>query len=242
MLLSAYLSATQRLLQNPPAASNLYAPADLTSYINTARTQLSGEAECVRSMATLPVMAATRVYPFASVVISTAGVATVINIKQAAYLVAGGQRWIRGRPFPWFMFYRLNNPVPVPGFPNEWAQYAQGTTGSIYLDPVPDGNYTLVLDCVCTPVDLVSDATVDAIPALWSDAVPYYAAYMALLSSQRTADADKMFTRYTEFVNRARRANDGSQLPQNYPQAGDPTRANKMGTGGGGAAPMVGAG
>jgi hypothetical protein len=65
----------------------------------------------------------------------------------------------------------------------------------------------------------VNDTTAEAIPYLWTDAVPYFAAYLALLSSQtgaRTADADKMMQRYTEFVERAKRAATGDVLPWQY--------------------------
>ena len=110
-----------------------------------------------------------------------------------------------------------------------WAQYSEGVLGSLYIDPIPDAIYTLNLDTVCLPVDLVDDTTPEAIPSLWNDAVPYFAAYMALLSSQRSADAEKMFGYYQTFARRARDASTPDVLKGQYPQSQDPTLGNKLG-------------
>ena len=107
-------------------------------------------------------------------------------------------------------------------------------TGSIFVDPLPDTGYVAKLDAVCYPVDLVDDTTPEAIPYPWTDAVPFFAAYYALLSSQnatRQADADRMMARYSEFVSRARRTSNASVLPMTYEQSGDPTESNKLGLG-----------
>jgi hypothetical protein len=77
----------------------------------------------------------------------------------------------------------------------------------------------------------VDDTTVEAIPELWADAIPYFAAYLALLSAQsaqRQGDANRMFERYTEFVNRARAASTPSILPGNYKQQPNITRPNQV--------------
>ena len=58
-MLTAYLTRTRQLLQNPAATVALYADADLTAYINTARSELAGETECVRDYSTLAMAAGT---------------------------------------------------------------------------------------------------------------------------------------------------------------------------------------
>src|SRR5215469_913999 len=45
-MLTAYLTQTQRLLSNP--SGSIYAPSDLTAYINQARQQIASQGECVR--------------------------------------------------------------------------------------------------------------------------------------------------------------------------------------------------
>ena len=234
-MLLAYLNATARLLQNPAAPSPLYSTADLTTYINSARGQLAGEAECIRFMGSLSLTLGTRVYPFSAIVLtggSAAGIQGVLNVRTAWYQVGNGQKWMRPRPFEWFSLYELNSPVPSSGAPQTWAQFAQGALGSIYVSPLPDGAYTLPLDCVCYPIPLVDDSTVEAIPYLWTDAVPYYAAYLALMSAQtgaRTQEALGMFKLYSEFVSRARQASTPSVLSAQYAQVPSPVRANQLG-------------
>lgn len=242
-MLTAYTTQTARLLQNPAAPTTLYTNADLTSYINTARGQLAGEGDCIRYMATIETVVGQQVYNFSAVntgVAATNGVEGVINIRQVTYNYGNGQRWIASRAWEWFMQYHLNNPVPVQGPPQVWAQYGQGAApgssgstggGSFYIDPVPDAVYTLNLDCVCYPIPLVDDTTVEAIPYLWTDAVPFYAAAYALWSSQTNArmeDAERYFNTYLKFLNRARSAANPDLLRHQYAQAGDPIQQNKI--------------
>lgn len=234
-MLSTYELRTQQLLQNPAAPISLYQTTDIDSWINQARGQLAGESESIRIMGTLPIVAGTQVYPFTAIDLGgAAGVQGVIKANAAWLTLGSGQRWMHPRGFPWFSLYQLNNPAPVQGQPRSWCQYGQGIGGTIYVADVPDTAYTINCDCVCYPEDLVDDTTPEAIPYFWTDAVPYFAAYLALLSAQslaRQADAKTMFDRYTEFVNRARRFATPATLPGIYPQQPDLTQTNQLGLG-----------
>jgi hypothetical protein len=85
------------------------------------------------------------------------------------------------------------------------------------------------VDCVCYPAALTTDTDPEAIPYPYTDSVPYYAAYLAYLSSQRAADADRMWQQYQLFSSRARQISNGSVNPGQYPQSGSPVRANQLG-------------
>lgn len=247
---SAYLIRTQDLLQNPSAPTTLYDSSSLSRWINIARGQLAGEGECIRVIGTVPTIIGQRAYNFSSLNIGTpavTGAQGVIHVRRINYGVASGQKWVTPRAWEWFDQFYMNNPVPVNGPPQRWAQLSQGSaglgsitgvgagslsSGSFYLDPPPDGIYTLYCDCVCYPQLITADTDVEAIPYLWTDAVPYFAAYLALLSSQtsaRQADAARMFEYYTTFVNRARQAANPSVLRPQYQQAADPVQAGKFG-------------
>jgi len=231
-VLAAYLTRVTQLLQNPPASTQLYATSDLTSYINTARGQLAGETECIRYAGTLTLSAGTQSYAFSAVdlgVSSTTGISGMFNTRGLTIGIASGQIWVRPRGYPYFQLYFLNNPVPSQGVPREYSQFGQGTQGSLYLAPVPDQPYVLTLDCVCKPIDLIDDTTVEAIPYPYTDCVPYYAVYLAYLSAQRSSDADEYWKQYQTFVSRARQLANGSVNPQQYPQSGNPTRSNQLG-------------
>jgi hypothetical protein len=141
------------------------------------------------------------------------------------YAVGSGTVMFAPRPWPWYQLYRMNNPVPLSGPPEEWAQYGEGVAGAFYVYPVPDAPYVLSIDCARLPVPLVNDVTAEALPALWTTPVPYYAAYLALLSSpapQAMDQAEKMFGLFQVFMKRAREYATASILPENYAQVASP--------------------
>ena len=234
-MLTSYITATQNLLQSPGAPTSLYSTSNITLWVNTARGQLAGESESVRYLGTISTVVGQRNYNFSAIntgASATNGIQGPIHVRRIMYNVGNGQQWMAPRSWPWFDLYHLNNPVPVNDTPSVWAQYAQGAGGSFYLDPAPDDTYTLNCDLVCYPIPLVDDTTVEAIPYLWTDAIPYYAAYLALLSSQtsaRQADAKRMFDMFTMFTQRARDFSNPDVNKGMYSQAGDPTAANRLG-------------
>ena len=174
----------------------------------------------------------------------------VINISNMSYVAGNGQLWMTPRPWPWFSLYNRNNATPQSGPPKEWAQYGQGAApsgvanttingGSFYVSPLPDDIYQINCNSVCYPIPLVDDTTVEALPFFWTDAVPFFAAYFALMSAQtnaRMADAAQMYKgHYNEFMDRARKQSNPSVNTWMYRQSGDPAQAVKMGAAKGGA-------
>lgn len=227
-MLTQYQQTTQLLLKDPKMERfNL---SDLTSYINTARGQIAGEAECIRANGTLAVLANVQYYPFTQITFPGApgGIAGALNVRMINFYVAGGQKSLVAREWEWFNQFVMANPVPVPAPPRVWAQYGQGVAGSIFIN-LPDYPYTLQLDTVCYPSPLAINTDPEAIPYLWTDAVPYFAAYMALLTEQDQDNAQKMFQLYRTFVDRARRAATPSVLPGQYESGPDPMMQNRLG-------------
>ena len=254
-MLNTYLTATRSLLQLPGSNSNsLYSDADLTRFINVARGQVAGEGECIWLHGTIPTVVNQDAYRFQDInvgVPATTGIQGVIKISSLHYVVGAGQLWLTPRAWPWFSLYNRNNATPVPGPPKEWAQYGQGAApsgvtntqangGSFYVSPIPDDVYTLNCNSVCYPQALALDSDVEAIPYFWTDAVPFFAAYFALMSAQtnaRMADAANMYKgHYGEFMDRARKQSNPDVLRHQYRQSGDPAQGPKMGISKGGAA------
>jgi hypothetical protein len=245
-VLTQYLTLTQQLLQNPAATSSLYPTAMLTNFINIARGQIAGEGRCVRAIGTIPTVIGQRIYAFSSITFTNTGIQGAINVRRIMYNVGLGQKWIKGKSWEWFDFQRFNNPVPTSGAPTEWAQHSAGSagtgsitgigggtmrSGSFYIDPLPDIVYTLNCDSVCYPVALATDADVEVLPYLWTDAVPYFAAYMALMSSQtstRIQQAQQLFALYEQFMNRARDFANPDLNNASFPQSQDHTMANRF--------------
>jgi hypothetical protein len=244
MALTAYETNLENLLQLPASPTTLYPTATLDGWINIARGQLAGEAECVRAIGTISTVIGQRNYNFSALSFgssATTGIQGAINVRRVTYSVASGQQWIPPREWEYFDLYHVNNPAPLQGPPVVWAQYAQGAatpatgssaTGSFWIDPPPDTVYSLNCDCTCYPITLINDSTVEAIPYLFTDCVPFFAAYYAFLSAQtgaRSADAERMYGYYQTFLARARRISNPSVNRSQYEQASDPAAINKLG-------------
>lgn len=248
-MLASYLNLTAALLQNPAAPSSLYSTTLLTNFINIARGQIAAEGECCRAIGTIGTVIGQRNYNFSLLNFSGAfGGQVALNIRRIQYNVGAGQKLIKSKSWEWFDSFRLNNPVPQSGAPTEWAQYGQGSSGlnatltgsggaplnsgSFYIDPLPDLVYTLNCDCTCYPQALATDSDAEAIPYLWTDAVPYYAAYMALMSSQtgvRIEQAQRLFQLFEQFMSRARAAANPPVNNFAFEQAADPMKGNRLG-------------
>lgn len=253
-MLTSYLNLTRQLLQNPPAPATLYTDANLTTFINIARGQIAGEGECCRSIGVVNAVVGQRSYNFSTMTFPlTPGIGGAINIRRIQYVLPTGPgsvqaiKWVNAKSWEYFDYYRFNNPVPSSGPPTEWAQYGQGSagvgsitgvgsgtlnSGSFYVDPLPDLPYAFGCDCTCYPAALAVDTDVEAIPYLWTDAVPYYAAYMALMSSQtsvRLDQAQRLFQLFEQFMSRARGMANPPQNNFNYEQSVDASRSNRLG-------------
>lgn len=231
-MLTQYLAETRRLLQNPPAPVELFTAADLTAFINTSRGTLAGEAECIRILGTLALSASTRSYALSATdigVSATTGVDTPFKANQATVTVGDGAMPLMNKPWAWFQSYLLGEVIPSEGQPTTWAQLKQGVAATLYFYPLPNTTFTVNLDCVCNPIDLVDDTTVEAIPYPFTDAVPFLAAYYAYMSVQRQSDAETMMKRYNDELSGDRASSTAAVLPTNFSQIPDPTMINKLG-------------
>ena len=230
-MLTQYETLTQALLQAPSSPIPLIPTATLDTYINQSRLQVAAQGRCIRAYATLPLVAGQRVYPFSAVTGLPSGVADIYHIRQAWLQIPGttGQVKMYSREFEWFGQYALNDPVPPQGFPTMWSQFGQGEDGSIFVDPIPGIAFTMQVDALGVPVTLVDDSTPEAIPDIWTLAVPFYAAWWGFQSAQRQSDADMVMKRFQEQMGLARSAANPDILPEIWSQAPDAEQANRLG-------------
>lgn len=211
-MLNAYLAAVQNLLQAPSAPNPLVSSATLTADINTARAQVALDAECIREFFDMALTSGVRAYAFSSFTNAGAGVqAAPLAIRQA--LINNVE--IAVRNWEWFVSYCLT--APGSGTPTVCAQQGQGQGGILNVCPTPNASLTLVADVVGLPLPLASDSDPEAIPYPWTDAVPFYAAWLALMSMQRQADAQLMLERYQLLVRRGTEGATGTYLPDQMP-------------------------
>lgn len=208
-MLTAYETAVQQLIQLVP--SGLIPTPTLDTYINTARMQLAADAECVRAPASLTFIANQQVYAISALPPSGIGLASTFTVRTG--LVAGQPLEIR--TWEWLNAYYLGR--DSVGTPVRMAQQGQGSMGTLYFDPAPNGPVPNFFDVACLPVPLVDDTTPEAIPMLWTDAVPFYAAWLAFCQMQRQAEAQLMLSRYKELALAGRQEATPTVLPANLP-------------------------
>ena len=134
------------------------------------------------------------VYPFSGIYLGNwPGVASVLAIKSAS-VVYSNYRY--SLPMYAFSVYQSQ----IRQFQNQYqyvptfcSQYGQGAGGSFYAYPLPSQVYQWEFDCFCLPTDMTMDnSVVEAIPQPWTDAVPYFAAHLAMLELQNY-NAAKMY-------------------------------------------------
>ncbi len=212
-MLVFYRTRTLALMQAPSSPVPLIDTSTIDSYVNTARLQVAADGECIRFPATVTVSAQS--LAFSGITTNAAnGVGSVLTVRS---LKIGNRLQITIRSWEWFAAYNLS--MGRTGTPLEVAQQGQGINGTLFFDPAPTAPSpaTIDLDTVCLPIVLLTDATVEAIPPLWTEAVPFYAAWLGLMSLQRQAAANVMMERYKEQMRRARQLSTPSELPDNLP-------------------------
>ena len=233
-MLVAYQQRTRLLLSDE--MFKWLRDGDLTAYINEARNQIAGESECLADFSSLTVAPPNQRYQFSAITISTAnrtaGFSQIINVRMANFNVASGAKLVYPKSWQWFQLYYLDQPVPSAGEPVLFAQQGQGTAGTLWIN-LPDTNYTLNLDAVCLPVPLVNDTTPEAIPLLWQIPVPFYAAWIAMMTRPvPSSNPNDMFDRYQQMMARARAAAISAVLPHIQSQGEDLVLQNRYGISG----------
>lgn len=213
MLLSQYLLTVRNLIQSPTSPVPLVPDSLLILYINLARAQTAIDAECVRTTGNSVIQPGTIAVPLSDVVPMPMppGLGTPLVVRNA-YL---DRERVDIRPWDWFANYYWGGTPNLPVIPTPvMAHQGQGTFSTLFFNS-PGG--ALVTDLVVLPVDLVSDATPDAIPYPWVDAVAFYACWYAYMTMQRQADAQMFIQRYSEVLRRGRTTTTSTALPENDP-------------------------
>lgn len=216
--LNGYLQQIMRLLNDPVQAR--FNPDDLKAFINTARGQIAAEGECIKVLATLATVNGTQSYAFSAASGLGAGVQAMIAARMISVTQSSLKVLLTHRPWEWFNAYYVCAAATASGVPTTWAQFGQGQNGSLFFYPTPNAVLTMNIDAVCIPNDLAVDTDAEAIPYPWTDAVRYFAAYLAYTEAQSEKDADRMMGLYQTFMRRARQITTATVLPGEY--AGGP--------------------
>lgn len=192
--LTTYVTATQRLLHDANQA--FWTTPELTDYINAARNKVAAATGCVRYLDTsISLIAGQEQYAFSSF----AHAGATIDVFGVT-LIWGNER-ISLQFKPWTEFTAFLRPwVQFQQAPMVWTKYG---SGSIYVGPKPDQTYSTEIDTIETPSALVDNTTVEQLIYPYTEAVPYYAAYMAKHKEQSYAEANVFLGEFARKVREA---------------------------------------
>jgi hypothetical protein len=186
--------------------------ATFTATVDNSATTVTGQ-EVVQFTTLNSLLAAWNTGP----IVSLQGMSQVIKVFSVACNQSGTYKpMLQEKIWSEYQAYLRIYSNTQQNYPIYWAQYGQGVAGSFYLFPWPSQPLQLDVDVCCTPIALVTDGTVEAIPYPWTDAVPYYAAYLAYENSSRKEDADRMFKMYSMFMKRGRAFSEHPYMPDYY--------------------------
>lgn len=189
--LSNYITDTRRLLHD--VNGNFWTDAELTSYINEARSSTVRDSGCKRVLQSHTLTVGAETISFSDL---PQGLNTIdiLNIN----LYWGDSRW----PLYYMAWTEFNAQLRF------WQNYNGRPIGfsiygvkTIYIGPKPDNAYTIELDTVVLPTDLVSGADPETdIPTPFTEAVPYYAAHKAKYQEQSYGESEIFKQEYTKEI------------------------------------------
>ena len=160
------------------------------------------------------------VYTFASVnpIIQDnfPGFERIIALQSVAVSWGSWKPSMRNLPWSLFQAYCRAWNIGEENYPTVWSQYGQGENGSIYLYPIPSTICQMDWDCYCSPIDLLTNEDIEALPHPFTEAVPFYAAYWAYMSAQNQDMAEVMWTNYSRMMKEARSYVSPAMIPDYY--------------------------
>lgn len=161
----------------------------------------SGAAGTIATSPINTLVAQQEVYPFSGVdLTSNPGAGAIYCVISISLIYANYRFSLPVYSFSEYQAKIRNYPSQYIYVPSVASQYGQGSSGSFYVYPLPNAGYQYELDCLCLPQDLLTDLSVEIIPAPWDDAVKYFVAYLAYLSMQNFNAANFYLGQFDRFI------------------------------------------
>lgn len=119
---------------------------------------------------------------------------------------------------PWedLQAYARSYNVGVTSYPFYWSTYGDGLRGQVWLFPTPSSALEMEWDTICVPKDIFSNSDFEALPETFTNYVPFYAAHLAFLNSQRYEQASIMLQLFEKNSGLARASSDRGKTQSFY--------------------------
>ena len=204
--LSGYITETRRLLHDVNA--NFWTNAELTDYINDGRNHLIQDTGCNRVLQTY-----TTVYN-----VETIDFSALPESDDTIDVLTINLYWGNSRvPLYYMAWSNFNAQLRF------WQNYTGRPVGfsmygpkKIYIGPKPDEAYLMELDTVVLKPPLTDADPVETLPTPFTEAVPFYAAYLAKYQEQSYGEAEILKQEYQKHVMQALNTTFTRRLPTPY--------------------------
>ena len=196
MALNSYISLTQ--LQLHDTAGVFFSVPNLTTWINIARSQLASETQCVRQLQIVNTVNNQETYAFPTNVNLAGGVLNTVSVMGISVPWGTFKPTLTYMPWSNFQAFLRAYNQQIQGYPEVWSQFNRN--GPVYLWPIPSAVFAAEWDTSCNVINLATDTDPEAIPYPFTDAIPYFAAYLANLYAQREKEAETSYKLYRQFV------------------------------------------
>lgn len=146
---------------------------------------------------------AQEVYPFYGIDLSQfPGVSAIFEVHSVSIIFSNYRYSLPQYSFTDYQAWIRQYPFQYQYVPAVCSQFGQGVDGSIYTYPIASQTYQMEWDCFCLPQDLTTNQGYEALPAPWTDLVPYFGAHLAFMEMQNRNAAREMFELYLNMLAR----------------------------------------
>lgn len=204
--LAGYIIETRRLLHDVNA--NFWTNAELTDYINDGRNHLVQDTGCNRILQSHTVPATIETIDFSDLPqgVDTIDVLTVNlffgNTRVPLYYMA----WTNFNAQ--LRFYQNNSGRPIA-----FSMYGPK---KIFVGPKPDQAYLMEFDTVVLKPPLTDASPTETLPTPFTEAVPFYAAYLAKYQEQSYGEAEIFKQEYQKHIMQSLNTTFTRRLPTPY--------------------------
>jgi hypothetical protein len=192
--LDTYNLRTRRLISDP--GKNYWSDSELNDDINQARVRVAADTKCLRQLVTgVTLPAGQEFYP----IVSTVNGGTPANLGlQVVEIMSVTIYWgnmrvkCQNRSFT-EQDARLRIFQTYVSRPGSLAVMGGN---NVYLNPVPDQNYTSDWDVVLVPLPLVASTDPEVLPVVFQGLPQWFAASIAKYGEQSMSESDLFYKKY----------------------------------------------
>jgi hypothetical protein len=141
------------------------------------------------------------VYNFSDIDLSqNSGVSAVYYVRSVSIIYADYRYSIPIYAFSEYQAKIRQYPFQYQYVPTFGTFFGQGTSGSLYVYPLPSQTYQMEWDCLCLPADLADNLSVEVLPDPWTGAVKWYASHLVMLERGNFNAAKMYYDRFEQSV------------------------------------------